>query len=790
MEDESQRDATTRLSNFLRDTPKEQLQEGLSIRFTNLNKSPERYDYLRLPDQKENQSAGFFTDSYAIALVFNGEEIGYLPNPTSFQFLDTQGNPIPFDRVNADRVKQAFYLRSGRYNQAVAEIKKGYKNKVALLNYLKSKLGKKDSVEIPYKDLNKVANINIGLGSYDFLSLDEARPKFSELSSNTIDGAIYVIDRENKYNKGSIISIEGSPITDIDSDILEATEKEIDAARYSKSGVDGLLKYGRYVAVVKLPNGKIRFVELTTPTLSNEDLNTLASDLKARIELTKKENINAEGEVEAEEYNDIWNKENINNKLFISLPLKERGKFLNIYVGPDASLVIDFVNKNTRGSEISRKQFINDPQFNTFSELLSLINTGIKEHDAKVKLEVNKMDLVLTGRSFKASLPKSIDTLQVLDMEASVGTNIVKDVSVYVDMLDPASDVQADPLLSKASNIDLNPTDVNISNVDLSNAPAGSVFNPDLLRGVAPVNSSVDSAQPTDAKADIQIPKLITVKVDLSILSISELNNVAKQLRQKTIDARQAEKEGKSVIGGSISIDNDYQAVKKYITELTATKPIQVSSADALNRVLAAQQSIPQQIKQLQTQVDDKTDEVRKVLLAQRLAEKGELTTADKKEIRIQAENSPEVLAIKGQIEVLSKAIGLKVVAAGYTESDITNLTEFLTWAQNNLPDFVTVEDLDTLKTSLYNGGKTVGAFVSSLSNIAGNVEVNGTIYTSASSPFKYHEAFHAVFRLLLTDAQISKYLAIAKKELREQLRKEGKSFSLAKEEMLSLIHI
>ena len=719
MEGESQKDATARLSNFLRDTPIEQLKEGLSIRLTNLNKSPERYAYLKLEDQKENQSFGFFRDSYAIALVFNGEEIGYLPNPTSFQFLDTQGNPIPFDRVNADRVKQAFYLRSGRYNQAVAEIKKGYKNKVALLDYLKSKLGKNTSVEISYDDLNKVANINIGLGSYDFLSRDEARPKFSELSSNTIDGAIYVIDRENKYSKGSIITIEGSPITDIDSDILESTEKEIDAARYSKSGVDGLLKYGRYVAVVKLPNGKIRFVELTTPALSNEDLNTFASDLKARIELTKKENINAEGEVEAEEYNDIWNKENIDQKLFISLPLKDRGKFLNLYVAPDASLVIDFVNKNTRGSEISRKQFINDPEFNTFSELLSLVNAGIKEHDAKVKLEDNKMDVVLTGRSFKASLPKSIDTLQVLDMEASVGPNVVKDVSVYVDMLEPASDVQADPLLPKVSNTDLTPTDVNISNLDLSNAPAGSVFNPDLLRGVAPVNP-------------------VSVPVEVS-------------------------------------------------NEVPSEKPIQVSSADALNRVLAAQQSIPQQIKQLQTQVDDKTDEVRKVLLAQRLAEKGELTTADKKEIRIQAENSPEVLAIKGQIDVLSKAIGLKVIAAGYTESDITNLTEFLTWAQNNLPDFVTVEDLDTLKSNLYTEGKTVGAFVSSLSNIAGNVEVNGIIYTSASSPFKYHEAFHAVFRLLLSDAQISKYLTIAKKELRDQLRKEGKSFSLAKEEMRML---
>ena len=712
MEGESQKDATTRLSNLLRDTPTQELLGGLSIRFTNLNKSPERYEYLRLSDQKVNQSAGFFTDPYAIALVLNGEEIGYLPNPTSFQFLDVNGNPISYDRVNADRVKQAFYLKNNRYNQAVADIKASYKNKVALLTYLKSKLGKNNSVEIPYSDLKKVANINIGLGSYEFLSRDEERPKLSELAYNTINNGIYVIDRKNKYKNGSITTVEGSPITDIDADLLESTIKEVDDARY-KNGYDTLLNYGRYVAVVKLPNGKVRFVELTTPELSSEDLNTLAADIKERIELTKKENLDAEGKPLAQEYNDVWNEDNIGGKVFLSLPLKDRGKFLDIYVSPNGSIVLDFVNKNSRADKITRKRIINDPEFNTFSELLSLLNTAIKEHDADVTMPANKMDITLTGRSFKTALPMTIDTLQVLDMEASVGTNVVKDVSVYVDMLEPASDVQADPLLPKVDALVL---DSDLSNIDLSSAPGSANANADLLRGIAPVNP-------------------IAVVAEVS-------------------------------------------------TEIPVEGPIQVDSADALSRVLAAQQSIPQQIKQLQAQVDTKTDDVRKALLAQRLAEKGELTTADKKEIRTQAENSSEVLAIKGQIEVLSKAIGLKVVAAGYTESDITNLTEFLTWAQNNLPDFVTVEDLDTLKTNLYNGGKTVGAFVSSLSNIAGNVEVNGTIYTSASSPFKYHEAFHAVFRLLLSDAQISRYLTIAKKELRDQLRKEGKSFSLAKEEM------
>ena len=45
------------------------------------------------------------------------------------------------------------------------------------------------------------------------------------------------------------------------------------------------------------------------------------------------------------------------------------------------------------------------------------------------------------------------------------------------------------------------------------------------------------------------------------------------------------------------------------------------------------------------------------------------------------------------------------------------------------------------------------------------------------NNPFKYHEAFHAVFRMLLTSQEQNQYLAIAEKELRAKLRREGKIF-------------
>jgi hypothetical protein len=79
----------------------------------------------------------------------------------------------------------------------------------------------------------------------------------------------------------------------------------------------------------------------------------------------------------------------------------------------------------------------------------------------------------------------------------------------------------------------------------------------------------------------ITIPKLSTVKIDLESLSIEELENVAKQLRQKAVNARQAEKDGKTVLGGSAFIESDYQAVKKYVAELKALEqPTSTTQSD------------------------------------------------------------------------------------------------------------------------------------------------------------------------------------------------------------------
>ena len=137
-------------------------------------------------------------------------------------------------------------------------------------------------------------------------------------------------------------------------------------------------------------------------------------------------------------------------------------------------------------------------------------------------------------------------------------------------------------------------------------------------------------------------------------------------------------------------------------------------------------------------------------------------------------QNDPE---IKRLTNLIANNSANKIVSPNLSFSDVEDINVFKSWAENALPDFISIDDITTLGDNLKAGGVRVGAFVLDLHDIAGNTTVKGTIYTGASNPFRYHEAFHSVFRLLLTDQEIDKYLGIARREVREKLRREGKNF-------------
>jgi len=119
--------------------------------------------------------------------------------------------------------------------------------------------------------------------------------------------------------------------------------------------------------------------------------------------------------------------------------------------------------------------------------------------------------------------------------------------------------------------------------------------------------------------------------------------------------------------------------------------------------------------------------------------------------------------------------IANKILESSRTPQEVEDIDTFIDWARVNLPDYISVESLQNLQDNFQSTNQRVGAFMLNMSHIGNGVE--GTIFTSAVSPFKYHEAFHGVFRMLLTQEEIVKYRSIARKEVRAKLRAEGKSF-------------
>ncbi|NQY42056.1 MAG: hypothetical protein HRT87_01760, partial [Legionellales bacterium] len=126
-----------------------------------------------------------------------------------------------------------------------------------------------------------------------------------------------------------------------------------------------------------------------------------------------------------------------------------------------------------------------------------------------------------------------------------------------------------------------------------------------------------------------------------------------------------------------------------------------------------------------------------------------------------------ELLELKSYID--RKLMANKIVHPLLSEKDIDDIDTFLEWGAANLPEFIRYEDLSALRDNLITNGVRVGAFMMHMHDAADGVNVGGTIYIGARTPFKYHEAFHAVFRLMLTDAQQEKYLKIAYSELRKK---------------------
>lgn len=146
------------------------------------------------------------------------------------------------------------------------------------------------------------------------------------------------------------------------------------------------------------------------------------------------------------------------------------------------------------------------------------------------------------------------------------------------------------------------------------------------------------------------------------------------------------------------------------------------------------------------------------------------------------ARRDPQLIEMAAELEKLKQQRDVAYkVGETFTPENQEQLEDFLGWVRAVLPDFIKVETTDVIRDRMISNGITLGRFFTEIKEAAEGIsEIEGVIEIRKDSPYKYHEAFHAVFRMLLPDQDIQRLLKLGEQEMMAEYRTKGISLNQA----------
>ena len=714
--------AENRLFDIILNTPKDQLVSGLSIRMVkNLTLGPTRIASDR-NGERENRRLQINPESYTIQILFNGTPIAYMPNYDQYFYVTDAGTTVNMGDINRERFAQIFDPGKKNFEDAYDQFKANYKKAKKIFTNLQARLGSNAELSLTLQEAEALDILVPYISSGEYAYVDDkadAKPTLDQLEHKTIEGFTYVIDRRVVYLAGDTFEYVDTVHTNADIESRQRIEKRIEKARFEENGDDKLKNYSRYVAVIELPNGDVKFVEITAPVADTGTLNQIVKDINYQSNELKKNNLSEEKTDPAtkktyrEAKDNLASKrfnETISQQVYIAVP---NARFTKIFLlmTPKGDIKLEISrfdrkdNKPTKTVLVIRESSTDETKpldIKDYNDLLDRINRAIDQHNANPFVQATRDKIIkkiwfkLKPESFKIDIPKTGDVLEVLkNMESSVETQIVKNpnISFY-------------PIFRQ--------------NTPSSNASTGT-----------PAGST--PAGQTGTAASTQSP--FNADVD----NISEA--------PPDIAAAQAE------------------FLKRQAAEARAKKDIAQQLNDLVKR----------------------KDELR-LIIKEELLKEAEQKGLDKREatrsmMLYNYEADPRIVQVNDQIEALKKSDAAKSalkVSKDLSPADINSINEFKSWMRSNLPEFMSVQDMSLVIENMKKNAVTVGKFYIEL-DILNNVLNGKILLTKPGYKFAYHEAFHGIFRMLLSDEQIQRYYDIAKRELKQQ----GKSIATLKKELL-----
>lgn len=735
---ESQEEANQRLQEIIRKTAPKDLQEQLVIRVSkNPNQKTARLAREGKPDQNDNLEEH---DSNLIAeLRFNNETIGYLPYFDQYNYKD-ENEKVKIPDLTVEQFQAMVDTGDQNPYALLAEFQRYYEEARKVYDDVLSKEvrdnGHKD---IKGEDLKKLFTVYSSAG--DNRWVEKAETPLKDLAYSGVGGKRVLLiqpltrDEKGMSNRKTLVVVGGGLNAEEQKKLEELIQQE-----RNKKGYDVAAGLGEYVAVIELPNKELRFVPLDLPSMTAKDMDAVVQRINEQSKETKEKNLVVEDDVVREDsgsFNAEFNG-GLLKEFFIHVPALGRGLWVDLSLNPKGDLLVSFRNANKGNPQFILLQGgaqVETPlSFSSFSDLLSKINAAIQTHDAPATAK-NRIGLELTEAHFK----KHLADLNSNQPGARIDFGAVANMPAFVhqEVINPA-------VLTVTSNSDTgDPLDIFFRNL--------------MARAEE------------DEAANTQTPPNKPGQPPSGGNSGSNNNPKNKKNKKKNSSSKNKKNTGNNNKGASSNNNSSAKKAEGLISEMMRLeKEVETLPNEIYLELLDAEEK---------KQADEK--------------EEGVDYKIDYKALRDQAENDPKVKAKKDRItairaEIKNNRRANKVLThEALSQAHVEEIDRFEKWMDANLPDFIDVETKDLIIQNMGQYGITVGQFIYSLTKLGAKKEIS--IVTDPNAPYKYHEAFHAVFRLLLTDDQIDRLLFIARKEVKVQLREKKTTMAAELEEMRRL---
>lgn len=765
---------------------------------------------LKLNDNPENSFVNDNGDKYSISILLDPAATTIVKNA----FKDTVYEYPKSFRGDIGFIKNDFYsfngVKKGRIDISTIENSKieryitpEYSTAIDLKNaVIKDRkfvsaidklMGDSNSLNFSYADFSKATEFTIEISNGKF---QQGKEKISlkDLDYNTFNGNIVIMvntkQQDGVLGKSYITNAEGAEelalIKNVESQLKEDLTSGTESNKFNEART-----LGRYVAIIKSPSGAITLAQLSQDFIGEDALTNLYTDLLEQANKVK------EGKVEKKDVYS-WNAL-FNSKFYTALNPNIKSSFLDLNVDLQGNIVLslsaegisveekilaadlaEYANDVNKISELFEKlnnnkkviEFNKGPYKLNFSEknLLEVfpLDANIDEVLDKTKTDLDKRvrfnHKIYVDTTQELSSPETLTSISVDNPKADDYSNTeVKEEDVVTN-----EDTQ-----SKLAKLELAPQTSEVLNIEDSVAIINEYSNSEIAKIVRNSNNEAEdflgrlisktTEEVEGGRAEQEVYENGTIQRIFTNdgSSVQRLIDNSGKVRgipliNLTMDAKEA--------GLLFDGKKDFSLTEKQITEFfnsKFTKPAQQTSEVTLDL-------------NFELTLDEKIKQAEKVLEKEKALIEAEWNRTKQNRRKLKKESASYQEAFKKLKDLMQERNDLnafKILDENESDFEIQNLDEFINWAQENLPDFITIENLDSIKSRLKANGVTVGQFSMRLKELADGVKVKGVIYTGEKSPFKYHEAFHAVFRLLLTTEEQNKLYKIAKDEVRTKFK-------------------